>query len=81
MMPSSLFSIMRTDAERGQFTATSSSANNSHSNTPRKGPHPMRFPQDDEIPTTEEALRAQGVKFCFHKILAQNQCLARAKVR
>lgn len=46
-----------------------------------RGLHPMRFPKDEQIPVTEQELHAQGVKYCFHKILAQNQCLAKAKVR
>ena len=46
-----------------------------------KGLHPMKFPRDDYvIPVTEKELRAQGVNFCLHKIMAQNQCLAKAKV-
>jgi hypothetical protein len=61
-------------------TATEAEASRDRTMESRKGLHPMRFPQDDEIPTTEDALHAQGVKFCFHKILEQNRCLAKAKV-
>ena len=51
------------------------------SKLPLKGLHPMKFPKDgDVIPVTEKELRAQGVKFCLHKIMAQNQCLVKAKV-
>ena len=52
----------------------------SPSNTSTKGLNPMRFPRNDRIPVTEKELQAQGIKFCFHKILAQNRCLAIARV-
>ena len=41
----------------------------------------MVFPKDERIPVTEKELHAQGVNFCLHKILAKNQCMAKARVR